>query len=612
MSKFLFRSRDVGSGWLVVCSLFTVSIAPSSLFAQATTKNPLGLLTIRPSQPIPGDHVSADYQAISGRYAEARKLCDELWQKYEDKKLVLADGKLVGALELLICKLTRDWEYLKLRAEPCGYDLQIKVGELSRRRSLIVNELIKTPGFNSAALMEQFKRAHDAGLKRLPPIQNLITRKQFVMAERELYEIVDEMRKYSVWFPDGDFRDYYSPFLVPVDAAVALRKQNAEAELVEILKGAPDFAKLQADLQQAASAIGSTGQATWNGQTVTGPQLIDAWRQQWPAVQGAAQRTAMTYWSLTHIRNANAGEHVALLTAQKAFVEQLPAAIAAIIAADAKRASAAEAATLYPAYVEATAALCATGPRRELMAACEPALKALAEKSGKSNDIAAYTAAVEPLLAWKRFMARSQLGAVAKDAPAMPDWCNKVCGPPHQPNTILPEEKARKVVDEAYIVNSVDLVLPNILPMGPAPTISASDVVPVGSRWVARYHHRVFAVVGAPPAGALQQVTNQLERQLLVTAAAKPLSLNAATVLATARLGVFETAGGPVDQVVIEPLTTRFVTLQNEAGAMLPLEPLRQMGNEGGVTTEQATYLSLRCDLTQPAWWQHECFVLKP
>ena len=64
--------------------------------------------------------------------------------------------------------------------------------------------------------------------------------------------------------------------------------------------------------------------------------------------------------------------------------------------------------------------------------------------------------------------------------------------------------------------------------------------------------------------------------------------------------------------MVIEPLTSRFVTLQNEAGAMLPLEPLVKVGNEGGVTTEQATYLSLRCDITQPAWWQHECFVLKP
>jgi|GEM_PF-7118878 len=595
-------------------SLFAIalSLAPvSQLLANPSTKNPETLLKIRPGEKVDGDYLAADYEAISQRYAKAKAIADELSGKLKDDKLALGDGRQVGPFSLLNSALNRDAEFLKLRGEACGWDLAARIADYNRLLDNVARKLLTLPGMNTKPLQLQLEKSHAAGLKRLPQIEILIARQKFVQAEGELNEILDDLRRTAVWFPTGDHQTMFKPFLKDLPQCKELRRDQAIADLQSIIDRAPTITDVQTELTQAATQIGATGQAMWNGQMLSGPAFLTAWQTNWPKLQAGSKRALMARRTIEQIRPGE-NKYQELVTAHEQFAKSLPALLATIIQNDAQRVQPAEAATLYPQYVAAAAGLCAMGPRQELENAFAPALTALATKAGIEKDVAAHRTAMEPLLAWKRFFARSQAKALAAKATPVHDWLTKSCGSPGNPHTILPQQQPH--ISRAQVVNSVDQVLPAVIPAGPPPSIVITDVVPVsaaGQRWVARYQQRVFTLVGAPNAAAWKTAADELEQQLLATPQQPPLSLDAATALATARLGVFETAGGPVVQVTVEPLLTRFVTLPDEAGSLLPLGALAPESFDPSTPGQQGSFLSLRCDLRQP-WLQNECFVILP
>jgi hypothetical protein len=591
--------------------LFVLSVVSCLCFAAAaranpSTKSPEALLKMRPGEKVPGDYLSADYQAISQRYAKAKAINDELYAKFKANKLAVGDGRQVGTLAVLQSQLRRDAEFLQLRGEASGWDLMERVVELNRRSREVVNTILSLPTMNTKSLQLQLDKSVAAGLKRLPQIQALLAQQKFVQAEGELSEVFDEVVRTAVWFPTFD----YKPFMLSISQATELRRNRAVAELKLIVDGGPDLAGLLKELDTAASDLSSSGQCMWNGKPTNGPDLLSGLQLSWPQLQAGHKRTTMATWTLDQIMGA-APQYQALVAAQEQFSQALPAALAKLIQSDTQRVPPADAAALYSQYVAACAGLCAVGPRQELEAAFTPALNALATKAGLDKEIAAYHAATEPLLAWKRFLARAAAKRLSAQYPTLHDWASKVCGPPHQPHTIVPTAGG---IGLAKVMSSVDQVLPGVLPAGPPATVVVGDVVPVsaaGQRWVARYQQRVFALVAAPPADPWKAAVVQLEQQLLVNPQLPPLTLDAATALTSARLGVFESVGGPVDQVVVEPLLTRFITLPDEAGTMLPLRAQAEgFDAQGG--KEQGKFLILRCDILQPAWLQNECFVLRP
>lgn len=592
------------------CSLVCVPSA-SLLFANPSTKTPDTLLEIRPGEKVAGDYLAPDYEAISQRYAKAKALSDELNGKLQADKLALGDGRQVGPLYLLQAALKRDADFLQLRGEACGWDLGLHVAEFNGRLTKIVRKLLTLPGLNLKPLQLQLEKSHAAGLKRLPQIQGLIAQQKFVQAEGELEEIIDDMMRSAVWFPDTDLRSMFQPFRIDLPQAKQLRKDKAVAELQAVVERGPDFAKMQMELTQAATEIGNTGKALWNGQSVSGPELLAAWQANWPKLQATAKSAAMAQWASEQVAGGEA-KYAKLLAAQQQFSGAVIPLLATIVKGDTLRASAAEAATLYPQYVAAAASLCAIGPRQELETVFTPALADLAVKAGLDKDVAAYRAAMEPLLAWKRFFARAQAKAQLAKAAPVHEWATKVCAQPYQPHTIIPDPQTNIAL--AKIASSPQQVLPAVLPAGPPPVIVVSDVVPasaVAAGGLARYHQRVFAIVAAPPLDAWKSAAEQLEQQLLATSQTPPLTLNAATALATARLGIFENVGGPVEQVTIEPLLTRWITLPDSAGAILPLGALHPDCNDPATTFEQGKFLSLGCYMPQPQWFQNECFVLQ-
>ncbi|WP_254510950.1 hypothetical protein [Anatilimnocola floriformis] len=591
----------------LVALCFVVGLA--NLSANPATKTPETLLKIYPGKEVANDYLTLDYKVISERYARARKIADELAGKLAADKLTLGDAKQIAPLYLLTAKLKRDADYLALRGEASGHDLALRVSTYNRLIESVVAKILTLPGMSTKSPQAQLEKSHAAGLKQLPRIEALVNQQKFVQAEGELFEILDEMSSSAVWFPGADLHLMFKPFLRDFPQPRQQRRDQALADLQDIIDKAPKVADLKNELTQAATQIGATGQVSADGKMLSGPEFLAAWQLKWPKVQAGLQRAAMATWTSDFIRDSNPNQYQTLAAAQEQFAKSLPGLLAAIVSSDALRAAAPDASTLYPQYVAAAAGLCAIGSRQELDTAFTPALTALATKAGLDKEVAAYRTAMEPLLGWKRFLARSQAKALATKAEPVHDWLTKVAGPPANPQTILPERS--KHISRAQLVNSVDQVLPAILPAGPAPTIVVTDIVPISpgnQRRVARYQQRVFALIGTAPDAALKSAGDQLEQQLLATPQQPPLSLDAATSLATARLGIFESAAGPVDQVTIEPFLTRFITLPDEGGALLPLGPLPTQGID---MTPPTQFLSLRCDIGQPQWLQHECFVLE-
>ncbi|WP_425614946.1 hypothetical protein NA78x_004830 [Anatilimnocola sp. NA78] len=592
------------------CALFVISLATSSLLANPSTKEPESLLRIRPADPLPGDAVKPDYEAINQRYQKAKAANDELWQKHQQKKLVLGDARKFAPVYLLQAQLGREATMLKLRAEASGWDLATRVQELDLRLTAMVKEMIQLPNFPFAPLQEQVKRESAAGVKRLPAIEGLIKRKQYVQAEGELFEIVDAISKNAIWFPTADFSLYYTPFRPPLETATQARREASLAELKPIIDQGPDFAKLQEELTAAAASMGTSGQAAFDSQMLSGPEWLAAWHDRWPKLQAASQRAVMAQIACEHIDTQAPPQSPTLLTKRHEFAVKLPQALAALIAADAQRTSGPEAASLYQRYVAVAANLAASGPRAEVQAALEPALQSLATKGGLDAELTAYRSATAPLLAWQRFMARSRAKMLGQAATSAQDWAQQRLSTRSQPFTLIPEPQG--TIAQVKVINTADQVLPGVFAKEPSGTVILSDLVPVNaakSRWVARFKNRVLGLVAAPPAESWQAETSRLELALLATPQAGPLSLDAAAALAGARLGVCETVGGAIDQLTLEPLLTRFITLPNEAASLLPLGPLEPdpVNNDS-----HGDSLSVRCDMLKPTWYQHECFVLVP
>ncbi|QDU30434.1 hypothetical protein ETAA8_55740 [Anatilimnocola aggregata] len=592
----------------LLCALFIAFVATvQPALANPSTKDPEALLRIRPGEAIPGDFLRPDYQAINQRYQRAKIAIDELWDRNVAKKLTLADARKVGPAHLLTQQLRRDAEFLKLRAEAAGWDLAVRLDDLGSRLSGVINSIINLPGFPSNVLSEQINRDTQIGLKRLPQIDGLIKRNEVCRAEGELAEIVDSLSRNTIWFPGTNFNETYRPFQRNVEAANQLRREQASKELKEVVAQSPDLAQLQAELTAAAASIGSSGQAMFGSQMLAGPELILAWHERWPKVQAAAQRGVMAQIAIERINPAEENLSATMFAARQKFIADLPKTMAGIIQADAQRTSGADAAGLYSRYVASCAQLCSTGPRRELQAALEPALQSLAAKGGRETEVVAYRNATEPLLAWQRLLARARAKSLAKASPPVSDWCTRMLSTFTQQGTIIPD--ANKTIGAAQVISSANAVLPPVLPQGPSEPVVFADLVPVNStqqRWVARYRTRVFGLVAAPPAEAWKAETDRLEQLLLASAQALPITLDAATALATAKLGAFESAGGPIDQVTLEPLLTRFITLPDEAASLLPRD---EISESAGM---EVSSLAVRFDLLKPQWFQHDCFVLVP
>jgi hypothetical protein len=198
-----------------------------------------------------------------------------------------------------------------------------------------------------------------------------------------------------------------------IKAQVAqLRREAARADLLAMRQRiAPDFETTLARCQAAVEEVGAKGSAVWiePGET-SGPRLVAYFFEEWRQVHLAALRAEAVEWSWggspQPIRYA---ELESLRAAHAAFSTKMFDLVAALIAADARRANPDATPLLHGQYLEALSAIAASAPRAELLAQCEGPLAQLAEKAPRLKDrVVRYRAASRPLLYWRRRVAEAR------------------------------------------------------------------------------------------------------------------------------------------------------------------------------------------------------------
>jgi hypothetical protein len=132
----------------------------------------------------------------------------------------------------------------------------------------------------------------------------------------------------------------------------------------------------------------------------------------------------------------------------------------------------------------------------------------------------------------------------------------------------------------------------------------ATGLNPAKKLVASSYADRHYATFTLP--ASIDASVAALKADLLVSDDLPPLTLLAARAIATAERGDLQAAGGVLNRVFAEPLATRFVTLPEVAGAILPLGTLPQEPMR-----EPSLYQLLLRSEVQPSWVRHEYFLLQ-
>lgn len=592
---------------LLACYLGLAAVLGSSLALPAeerelpSLENPAPLLNAR------GEEAQAIVLLAEKSLAEVYKLLDPIEPRRLQDKLVPADARVVGPAAVLLTELEWHAKRLIRRQEAAGYDLELRRGELSARLGDAVIKFRALPKFSQTTMEAQIHVAIAAGVKQVPRLSQLVQGGKLIEAEGGLYKIQAEINRSGIWLAGVDLTDSMRP-IIELSAAIAgpvemLEQQQAVAEArARLMELRPNWTAFLSEAKAAAEAVASSGQAEWRGGRIPGPAAVREVLSAWEALHRSCHQARAQAWTLIAFAAAD-GETLlsALESEHQAARDQLPGLLAAIIQADTRRAPAAEALALYPQYLGEAAPAAALGDRKLWLQALDPALNQLAAKAGIGDKVAQARKASEPLLHWRRRIARAQ----AARRHTMENDLHRVCEAAVrlQPDVgLLPAEQLS--IGALATLSPVDAVLKDAQPRLLGKAAAARDLVPGGKGGVSRYSQRIYGVWASGDAPAISTQAERLEAELYATAG-EALTLDAAATLWAARRGVYESAGGVIEGAAVDSVLSRFATLGQGEQPLLPLLELT-----GSELSQSPIYqgVLLRVRL-KPQWVQHECFV---
>lgn len=360
------------------------AIAAPRAEANPSTSQPQLPLAIRneePSRKLLGRLVPIDRRA--------GELVGQLDARRSTGKLGSADFGLASEAAAAVFYLRALGERLGDRGEAAGFDFLRRASDYDRRLKMVVAELQKSSQFQPELIERSLTQLQAAGQARLAELRQQSNRSEYEAAEQELLRILAEMERYTVWLENTD--RFTSPFKLLLaenhEPLMLARQTQLAADMAALIaKEEIDHEAFLSDVDSAGAELKRSGQAPWNGETLTGPQLVGQIVSDWKSLH---QRT-LRRRALELIRrggNSNAvGPASDLDEAELAFAGHLRTALGSLIAADASRATAEQASQLYFAYIDALSqALLVVSDRAALVAAVQPALRQLCRQGPDSR-----------------------------------------------------------------------------------------------------------------------------------------------------------------------------------------------------------------------------------
>jgi hypothetical protein len=493
--------------------------------------------------------------------------------------------------------------------EIAGADFKKRGELLYTRLRLLIDAYTKSEA-GSAALAKGLptlqKRGKAAAKKDAPRVKKLVDDEQWEEADEVLFAALDELDTMACFFHPNNWthRDLSQYRRGIEDQMKRLVAQRAGEAVRAARDGqAPDFAGLVARAQQAAAAVGQSGQAEHGGQMLAGPDLLEGLADEWRPLQAAAMRSYALFWVEESLLKA-ADDPQKLVENQHRFSADMTAALAAIVAADAARATPAEAETLYPRYLAAAARVLALANTPALKEALDPPLETLAAKSPQlSSDIAAYRAATDDVLRWRKLVMQAHSRRLEATFPKLATRFSVLSGN---------NGSLFKITPGGHDVGggmNLGVPLPEVMGLM-TPALVGQQVSVPGVVEAATFddvpHSANFGSVWArsPLRDALLGPSQAVARTLLADGAG-PLTLPAAIALDDATHGGHLTVGGTISGYEVCGVVARWSRLAPSDVGLVRLGPLAE--GDIDLRAGRRVYFGFA---VEPAWILHDCFFI--
>ena len=529
-------------------------------------------------------------------------------------------AKAIGQTRVKIIQLQRLGPRLEIYGEPAGPDFQLRFTYLATPQWIdVVKPYAGAPTsqnyVNSVRLVIQ--KQTPTRMKTLERLRKLVAEQKWQAAEDELYSLFDGLEAGTCFLSDQERLDIERPFAEvrsAIDGAMRrIRSQEAAQLLGESrAQQLPDFASQIKAIGDATAAIASSGQADWNGEQVTGPQLVNKIGTRWSEIHVACLRCRGLDWAmqpLFQMAGANATKispdptSATLQQNYSQFSTTVIESISSLIRADAARVAGDEVAKVYVEYLDALAPLARQVADRDAAKAWEVALQQLAAKSPAfGGEVQAYDAATRELLRWRARTAASIAQARSSDSPTLDKHLYDATVSKAPFLGLFPEQPDGQLAPR--LLASAPAIMAVATPRLMGKQATAFDVVRVSatsSSAIARYRTRTYANV---PAGLdLSSHVSALTSDLMIGEQSPALTLATAMSVHSAERGDIAAVGGEIIGHQLEGLITRFATLPTAASILIPLGVLPVEDIKQPLLPQ----MLMRFDLS-PAWVQHEHF----
>lgn len=531
-------------------------------------------------------------------------------------------GKVIGGTRVKIRQLERLGPQLSIYGEPAGEDFRMRFTYLATPQwGEVVLPYASAPSsqnfVNSIRLA--LKKQTPTRMKTLEKLQKLVAEQKWKVAEDELYQLFDGLEAGTCFLSDQERNEIGMPFAEvrsAIDTAMRRIRSQEAAQLLGQSRSqqTPDFASHLKAFLEATAAVATSGQANWDGEQVTGPQLVEKIGSRWIEVHVASIRCRALDWAmqpLFQMAGANATKISPDPTSQmlqdqySQFSTAAIEAIIALIRADAARVSGDDIARLYTAYVASLAPLARQVADEKAVKAWDSALQQFAEKSPAfAAEVKSYNAATEELLRWRARTAASLVHARSGEFPTLDKHLYDATVSKDTFLGLFPERPDGQLAPRLLAAAPAILTVATPRLMGKQAT--AFDVVrvsPTSTSSIARYRARTYANV---PAGLdLSAQVSALKSDLLIGEQSPALTLAAATSAHSAERGDLAAVGGELVGHHLEGLITRFAALSTAASVLVPLGVLPTEDIKQPLLPQ----MLMRFDI-KPAWVQHEHFYV--
>ncbi len=587
---------------LVVASLATC-LPASRVFSQPTQTQPDLLLEVR------DEPTSKELATQAGiLYRESLEEVADYEAKLRDGKITAGNARDVKAIGLTANKITRIkrfGERLADNAEPAGWDLSLRADELQRRNDAVIKAYRALPKTNDLITVAatQARPLSTAKARSLPRIGTFFKQGKVELAEKGLDDIHDELEPLTVWFNLNTYKAVYNPFL-PANALVYPKAKELRVEAInhqlEQLRAAetPDFAGVLKQMQAAVESVRTTGSASWNGESVTGPQLVSLWVAAWKDQQTKTLHCRASDWARGIKQGVRPPSELDQLEAAYLdFENQAIALVGTLISADAGRVIPDGVSQLYVQYLAAIARATPHIEHPKWLPTVEAELKKLSEKSPTfAQQVANYRQATGEMLRWRERAA----AAAAKSRISASEKLEHVWGRASNDQAMVARKPpARSTL--TFLSSGGPSLLRDVAQVAVDQPATVENLAPCGDRTAcSRYRNRLFARVAhsALPAGEVAQ----LKADLLVSDDNPPLTLEAAIAILSAQDGFLQSAGGKITDVELQSLIVHHLKLTNDR-AHIALGPLSgDAAIDDRLPIDQVMYVF---DI-RPTWLQHK------